>query len=126
MVSRAHQYRLQRREQIRSNMQLGAALKLEEMVMTRGIMPKADEHGNLTGEFDEVEVKERLAMTRHYIDKALPNNNPEQLGHEAIPAKDAEVLMHDDEAMSQMSDTELRELAQLPDRPDIDTENPWA
>jgi len=112
-------------------MKLDAALQLSEMIFAKGKMPITDEHGNLNGEFEEVPILMRGQHLRHYIDKALPNENVEGAGHEAIPASEAQQLLDDEEALDEMTDSELMSLDRLRDmsdtseRPETDTENPW-
>lgn len=135
MANLAQQRRNQHIAQVmgrRAKEKLEAALIMEEMAIFHAKLPVLDEDGKPTGEYDRVESRDRLSANKHYIDtlSAPARGVNADFGSEALPTKDAELLLEDEDALETMSDADLRQLAHLDtpnvDAPNVETENPWA
>lgn len=102
-------------EELRANLPVGAYVKILHEAAVTGFMPRFTPAGQPTGQFDSLEPRERLDLTKYLIDKALPN---------AAAPKTAEVIVEDDRAhraerltnpsnqdIAKLTEEELAELA---------------
>jgi len=124
MANIVHRARMRRQEEIRAMIPTEALMRMGAMMVQQGRVPILDNEGNVTGEFEKVEMPERMKLWAKLMDKGLTNTpaNEDQLGAELPDAKHLEAIVQDPDRLKAIDTGALREVAQI-DYEDTDSEN---
>lgn len=92
---------------IRASLPVGAYVKMLHDGAVRGRLPKLDHRGNPTGQFHDLDTKDRIDLLKYLVNKVMPDK------HEVVAAANSDAT---DAEMARMSEDQLMEIINNPSR----------